>query len=169
VVCRTIEIRGDQTLEELHECIFEAFDRDDRICMSSNLAAGGRGIVTPKDTSCRKWWRTGSAQNMMVTYKNSSRWTWPKGRWYFCLLVWLWRWLVAPINVIAIADTIPQVNTLVLQNVSATARHSIHMTTKDEEDMSSKRKRWWCRNRLQAFTAQRDLLLSIKDQVLMMI
>ncbi len=28
-VIRTIEIRGDQTLEELHEAIFDAFDRDD--------------------------------------------------------------------------------------------------------------------------------------------
>jgi hypothetical protein len=29
VVARTIEIRGDQTLERLHEAIFTAFDRDD--------------------------------------------------------------------------------------------------------------------------------------------
>jgi hypothetical protein len=28
-ICRTIEIRGDQTLEDLHEAIFDAFDRDD--------------------------------------------------------------------------------------------------------------------------------------------
>jgi hypothetical protein len=28
-VVRTIEIRGDQTLEDLHEAIFDAFDRDD--------------------------------------------------------------------------------------------------------------------------------------------
>jgi hypothetical protein len=28
-VVRTIEIRGDQTLEQLHDCIFDAFDRDD--------------------------------------------------------------------------------------------------------------------------------------------
>lgn len=28
-VSRTIQIRGDQTLEQLHECIFTAFDRDD--------------------------------------------------------------------------------------------------------------------------------------------
>jgi hypothetical protein len=29
VVSRTIEIRGDQTLEHLHEAIYDAFDRDD--------------------------------------------------------------------------------------------------------------------------------------------
>jgi hypothetical protein len=28
-VGRTIQIRGDQTLEQLHECIFDAFGRDD--------------------------------------------------------------------------------------------------------------------------------------------
>jgi hypothetical protein len=29
VVCRTIEIRGDQTLEDLHGAIFDAFDREE--------------------------------------------------------------------------------------------------------------------------------------------
>lgn len=29
VVCRTIQIRGDQTLEDLHHAIFDAFDREE--------------------------------------------------------------------------------------------------------------------------------------------
>lgn len=29
IVCRTIQIRSDQTLADLHECIFDAFDRFD--------------------------------------------------------------------------------------------------------------------------------------------
>jgi len=30
VICRTIQIRGDQTLEDLHYAIFKAFDREDQ-------------------------------------------------------------------------------------------------------------------------------------------
>ncbi len=39
-VIRTIEIRGDQTLEDLHEAIFDAFDRDDAHMYEFQFGAG---------------------------------------------------------------------------------------------------------------------------------
>jgi hypothetical protein len=44
-VVRTIEIRGDQTLEQLHDCIFAAFDRDDPHMYEFQM---GKGPMDPK-------------------------------------------------------------------------------------------------------------------------
>jgi hypothetical protein len=46
VVSRTIEIRGDQTLETLHGAIFDAFDRDDPHMYEFQL--GGTRPMDPK-------------------------------------------------------------------------------------------------------------------------
>ena len=46
VICRTIQIRGDQTLEELHCAIFDAFDREDEHMYEFQV--GGKGPMDPK-------------------------------------------------------------------------------------------------------------------------
>jgi hypothetical protein len=46
VMSRTLEIRGDQTLEELHEIIFKAFDRYDEHLYEFQF--GGKGPQDPK-------------------------------------------------------------------------------------------------------------------------
>lgn len=46
VVARTIEIRGDQTLANLHQIIFEAFDREEEHMYEFQI--GGRGPMDPK-------------------------------------------------------------------------------------------------------------------------
>lgn len=46
VICRTIQIRGDQTLDELHYAIFDAFDREDPHLYEFQL--GGKGPLDPK-------------------------------------------------------------------------------------------------------------------------
>src|SRR5215210_6683109 len=46
VICRTIQIRGDQTLEDLHQAIFDAFDREDEHMYE--FQAGGKGPMDPK-------------------------------------------------------------------------------------------------------------------------
>lgn len=46
VMSRTIEIRGDQTLEKLHEVIFKAFDREDEHLYEFQI--GGKGPNDPK-------------------------------------------------------------------------------------------------------------------------
>jgi hypothetical protein len=45
VVSRTIEMRGDQTLEDLHSAIFDAFDRDDEHMYEFQF---GEGPMDPK-------------------------------------------------------------------------------------------------------------------------
>jgi hypothetical protein len=50
VVSRTIEIRGNQTLEHLHEAIFKAFDRRDRHMYEFQF--GGKG---PGDPQARRY------------------------------------------------------------------------------------------------------------------
>lgn len=45
VVSRTIEIRGDQTLAELHVAIFEAFDREEQHMYEFQV--GGQGPLDP--------------------------------------------------------------------------------------------------------------------------
>jgi len=40
IVSRTVQIRGDQTLEELHHIIFKAFDREDEHLYEFNLGVG---------------------------------------------------------------------------------------------------------------------------------
>jgi len=46
VISRTIEIRGDQTLEDLHLVIFQAFDREDEHMYEFQF--GGKGPNDPK-------------------------------------------------------------------------------------------------------------------------
>ena len=46
VICRTIQIRGDQTLEDLHYAIFDAFDRFDQHMFEFQI--GGKGPMDPK-------------------------------------------------------------------------------------------------------------------------
>jgi len=45
-ISRTIQIRGDQTLEDLHYAIFEAFDREEEHMYEFQL--GGKGPMDPK-------------------------------------------------------------------------------------------------------------------------
>lgn len=46
VISRTIQIRGDQTLEKLHQAIFDAFDREDEHMYEFQI--GGKGPQDPK-------------------------------------------------------------------------------------------------------------------------
>lgn len=50
VISRTIVIRGDQTLDDLHDIIFDAFDRFDPHMYEFQI--GGKG---PNDTDARKY------------------------------------------------------------------------------------------------------------------
>jgi hypothetical protein len=50
VILRTIEIRGDQTLEDFHHAIFDAFDREDEHMYEFQL--GGKG---PNDPEAKKY------------------------------------------------------------------------------------------------------------------
>ena len=50
VVSRTIEIRGDQSLEDLHDTIFKAFNREEEHLYEFQI--GGKG---PKDPKARKY------------------------------------------------------------------------------------------------------------------
>jgi len=49
-ICRTIQIRGDQTLEDLHNAIFDAFDREEEHMYEFQV--GGKG---PQDPKARKY------------------------------------------------------------------------------------------------------------------
>ncbi len=49
IVTRTIQIRGDQTLDKLHFAIFDAFDRDDEHMYEFQI--GGKGPQDPKARS----------------------------------------------------------------------------------------------------------------------
>ena len=46
VICRTIQIRGDQALEDLHYSIFDAFGREDQHMYEFQV--GGNGPMDPK-------------------------------------------------------------------------------------------------------------------------
>ena len=46
VISRTIQIRGDQTLEDLHHAIFYAFGREDEHMYEFQV--GGKGPMDPK-------------------------------------------------------------------------------------------------------------------------
>ena len=46
VISRTIRIRGDQTLAQLHQAIFDAFDRFDEHMYEFQI--GGKGPMDPK-------------------------------------------------------------------------------------------------------------------------
>jgi hypothetical protein len=50
VVSRTIEIKGSNTLEDLHKIIFKAFDREDEHMYEFQV--GGRG---PQDPNARRY------------------------------------------------------------------------------------------------------------------
>lgn len=50
VICRTIQIRGDQTLEDLHHVLFDAFDREDEHMYEFQV--GGKG---PMDPNARRY------------------------------------------------------------------------------------------------------------------
>lgn len=50
VISRTIEIRGDQTLEDLHDCIFKAFNRFDGHMYEFQF--GGKG---PDDRTAKRY------------------------------------------------------------------------------------------------------------------
>ena len=60
VVCRTIEIRGDQTLEDLHYAIFDAFDREDQHMYEFQV--DGKGPMDPK---ARRYVLSGAFENPM--------------------------------------------------------------------------------------------------------
>ncbi len=46
VISRTMQIRGDQTLEELHHAIFDAFDREEEHMYEFQI--GGKGPMDPR-------------------------------------------------------------------------------------------------------------------------
>jgi hypothetical protein len=46
VISRTIQLRGDQTLEDLHHAIFDAFDREEEHMYEFQI--GGKGPMDPK-------------------------------------------------------------------------------------------------------------------------
>jgi len=58
VLCRTIQIRGDQTLEDLHYVIFDAFDREDQHMYEFQV--GGKGPMDPK---ARRYVLSGAFEN----------------------------------------------------------------------------------------------------------
>ena len=60
VICRTIQIRGDQTLEDLHYAIFDAFDREDEHMYEFQV--GGKGPMDPK---ARRYVLSGAFENPM--------------------------------------------------------------------------------------------------------
>jgi len=62
VISRTIEIRGSQTLEELHEAIFKAFDRFDEHLYEFQI--GGKG---PNDPKARRYSLSESGEVMEMT------------------------------------------------------------------------------------------------------
>jgi len=60
VICRTIQIRGDQTLEDLHYAIFDAFKRFDQHMYEFQI--GGKGPMDPK---ARRYVLSGAFKNPM--------------------------------------------------------------------------------------------------------
>ncbi len=60
VVCRTMQIRGYQTLEDLHDAIFDAFDREDEHMYEFQV--GGKGPMDPK---ARRYVLSGVFENSM--------------------------------------------------------------------------------------------------------
>ena len=68
IISRTLEIRGDQTLEELHRAIFKAFDRTEEHMYEFQV--GGKG---PKDPKTQRLSAMFCQQNLTMRLK-SSRW-----------------------------------------------------------------------------------------------
>jgi len=58
VISRTIQIRGDQTLEDLHYAIFGAFEREDEHMYEFQI--GGKGPMDPK---ARRYTNCGASEN----------------------------------------------------------------------------------------------------------
>jgi hypothetical protein len=58
VICRTFQILGDQTLEDLHYAIFDAFDREDQPIFEFQV--GGKGPMDPK---AKKYVLSGAFEN----------------------------------------------------------------------------------------------------------
>jgi len=58
VISRTIQIRGDQTLEDLHCAIFDAVDREDQHMFEFQV--GGKGPMDPK---ARRYVLSGAFEN----------------------------------------------------------------------------------------------------------
>ena len=97
VISRTIQIRGDQTLEDLHHAIFDAFDRWDEHMYEFQF---GKGPMDPKAPRyvLPSAFETDRARRTRLpagwTRPASTRWAW---RWAeLRLLVRLRRRLVAP-------------------------------------------------------------------------
>lgn len=60
VVSRTIQIRGDQTLEDLHRAIFHAYDREEEHMYEFQV--GGRG---PRDPNARRYVLPAAMEGML--------------------------------------------------------------------------------------------------------
>ena len=60
VISRTIQIRGEHTLEDLHYAIFDAFDREDQHMFEFQV--GGKGPMDPK---ARRYVLSGAFENPM--------------------------------------------------------------------------------------------------------
>jgi len=58
VICRTIQIRGDQTLKDLHYAIFDAFGREDQHMYEFQV--GGKG---PMDSKAQRYVLSGEFEN----------------------------------------------------------------------------------------------------------
>jgi hypothetical protein len=61
VICRTIQIRGDQTLQDLHDAIFDAFDREDEHMFEFQV--GGK---RPMDPEARNYTLSGAFENPLT-------------------------------------------------------------------------------------------------------
>jgi hypothetical protein len=66
VVSRTIEIRGDQSLEDLHDAIFKAFNREEEHLYEFQI--GGKG---PNDPKARKYGLVIPDDDVFGTYEES--------------------------------------------------------------------------------------------------
>lgn len=53
VISRIVQIRGDQTMANLHHILFTAFDHEEEHCTSSRSEAKSRWIQKPGTMSCR--------------------------------------------------------------------------------------------------------------------
>jgi len=60
VVCRTIQIRGDQTFEDLHRAIFDAFGREDEHMYEFQVGSKG-----PMDPKARRYVLSGAFEKPM--------------------------------------------------------------------------------------------------------
>jgi hypothetical protein len=66
-VLRTIQICGDQTLEDLHEAIFNAFDREDEHMYEFQV--GGKGPMDVCDIFSWRWVKS----FVIMTYEPQSQ------------------------------------------------------------------------------------------------